>query len=60
MDKLGKEASVWTVYHASKALAERAAWDFMHREKPAFDLVTVLPSFNFGPYIHEASVQAIH
>ena len=36
-------------YHYSKALAERAAWDFMKREKPAFDLVVINPFFVVGP-----------
>jgi len=44
---------VWTVYAASKTLAERAAWDFVAKEKPAFDLTAINPSFNFGPYLHE-------
>lgn len=25
----------------------------MNREKPTFDLTAILPTFNFGPYIHE-------
>jgi len=36
-------------YVLSKTLSERAAWDFMDREAPHFRLVTVLPSFVFGP-----------
>ena len=36
-------------YYLSKALAERAAWDFMAREKPAFDLVAVNPFVIMGP-----------
>eukprot|EP00026_Physarum_polycephalum_P020600 Phypoly_transcript_23285.p1 GENE.Phypoly_transcript_23285~~Phypoly_transcript_23285.p1 ORF type:complete len:183 (+),score=36.60 Phypoly_transcript_23285:32-550(+) len=34
---------------ASKKLAEKAAFDFIEKEKPKFDLVTILPSFVFGP-----------
>lgn len=30
-------------YRASKTLAERAAWDFIEKEKPGFDLATVNP-----------------
>lgn len=55
VERQGKSASAWTVYNASKTLAERAAWDFMEREKPPFDLITILPTFNLGPYIHEAT-----
>ncbi|KAG8722977.1 methylglyoxal reductase (NADPH-dependent) gre2 [Ceratobasidium sp. 395] len=32
-----------TGYRASKKLAEKAAWDFIEREKPSFDLVTIAP-----------------
>jgi NADPH-dependent methylglyoxal reductase len=31
-------------YVASKPLAEKAAWEFIEREKPVFDLVTICPS----------------
>jgi len=41
-----------TAYRVSKTLAERAAWDFVGREKPAFDLVTVCPPLVFGPVVH--------
>ena len=36
-------------YYYSKTLAERAAWDFMEREKPAFDLVVINPFLVVGP-----------
>jgi dihydroflavonol-4-reductase len=36
-------------YYYSKTLAERAAWDFMSREKPAFDLVVINPFLVVGP-----------
>lgn len=49
----GNASSPVTVYAASKTLAERAAWDFIEKEKPPFDLTAILPVFNFGPYIHE-------
>jgi len=35
-------------YTASKALAERAAWDFAESH-PELDLITILPPFIFGP-----------
>ncbi|KAI0052208.1 NAD(P)-binding protein [Auriscalpium vulgare] len=50
---LDKDSSPILVYHASKTRAERAAWDFIKAEKPSFDLVTILPGFNFGPFIHK-------
>ncbi len=36
-------------YYYSKTLAERAAWDFMTREKPGFDLVVINPFMVVGP-----------
>jgi dihydroflavonol-4-reductase len=36
-------------YYYSKTVAERAAWDFVDREKPRFDLVTVNPFLVIGP-----------
>jgi dihydroflavonol-4-reductase len=36
-------------YYYSKTLAERAAWDFVTREKPGFDLVVVNPFVVIGP-----------
>lgn len=36
-------------YRASKTFAERAAWEFMEREKPSFTLTTVNPCLVFGP-----------
>ncbi|KAG9048778.1 methylglyoxal reductase (NADPH-dependent) gre2 [Tulasnella sp. UAMH 9824] len=53
----GKDAEPIHKYRASKVLAERAAWDFVENNKDSisFDLVTVLPSFVFGPIIHEVT-----
>lgn len=39
-------------YRVSKTLAERAAWDFIEKEKPNFDLATVNPPLVFGPVVH--------
>ncbi|KAJ4417849.1 methylglyoxal reductase (NADPH-dependent) gre2 [Gnomoniopsis sp. IMI 355080] len=36
-------------YPASKKFMERAAWDFMDREQPAFDLATINNTYTFGP-----------
>ncbi|KDQ10859.1 hypothetical protein BOTBODRAFT_35814 [Botryobasidium botryosum FD-172 SS1] len=53
----GANADYIIKYRASKILAERAAWDFVERYKNniTFDLVTVLPSFVFGPLLQEVS-----
>lgn len=42
-------------YYFSKTQAERAAWDFMAREKPTFDLVVINPFIVIGP-AHTAAV----
>lgn len=34
---------------ASKTFAEKAAWEFLEKEKPAFTLSTILPPLVFGP-----------
>lgn len=39
-------------YRASKTFAERAAWDFVDKEKPNFDLVTINPPLVLGPIVH--------
>lgn len=39
-------------YRASKALAEKTAWDFVANEKPNFDLVTMCPPLVLGPIVH--------
>ena len=36
-------------YYLSKTLAERAAWDFVAREQPGFDLVALNPFMVMGP-----------
>ena len=38
-------------YHYSKTLAERAAWDFIMRKRPKFDLVSINPFMVIGPSI---------
>ena len=36
-------------YHYSKTLAERAAWDFIMRKRPKFDLIVLNPFMVIGP-----------
>ena len=42
-------------YRASKTLAEKAAWEFVEKNKTqlAWDLVVLNPPYVFGPAIHE-------
>ncbi|KAL3427609.1 NAD dependent epimerase/dehydratase [Phlyctema vagabunda] len=39
-------------YRASKTFAEKAAWDFVEREKPNFSIATMCPPLVFGPVVH--------
>lgn len=44
-------AKMFFVYAAAKAEAEKAAWDYVQKEKPHYTVNTVLPSCNFGPSV---------
>jgi nucleoside-diphosphate-sugar epimerase len=44
----GVEASGGIKYIASKVLAERAAWDFVEKNKPSYEFVAVLPPWVWG------------
>lgn len=39
-------------YRASKTFAEKAAWAFIEKEKPNFDISTMCPPLVFGPIVH--------
>ncbi|PGH11581.1 hypothetical protein AJ80_07051 [Polytolypa hystricis UAMH7299] len=39
-------------YRASKTFAEKAAWEFVEKEKPNFTLATCNPPLVFGPVVH--------
>ncbi|CAG8044721.1 unnamed protein product [Penicillium nalgiovense] len=40
------------VYRGSKTFAEKAAWTFVEKEKPNFDIATINPPLVFGPIVH--------
>ncbi|RYP34084.1 hypothetical protein DL767_004419 [Monosporascus sp. MG133] len=40
-------------YRASKALAEKAMFDWVKENKPSFSLTTICPPWIYGPYAHE-------
>ncbi|KAI0044603.1 NAD(P)-binding protein [Auriscalpium vulgare] len=50
---IDKNIDAWTVYCRSKVDAEKAGFSFIKEKKPAFDLASVLPVWNWGPYIHK-------
>jgi nucleoside-diphosphate-sugar epimerase len=45
------EESPMMGYRASKTFAEKAAWDFLEKEKPNFTLATINPPMVFGPIV---------
>ncbi|KAI0926024.1 hypothetical protein AcW1_008303 [Taiwanofungus camphoratus] len=50
----GRDAPQPSKYRASKTLAEKAAWEFVERNKDkiGWDLVVLNPPYVFGPVIH--------
>ncbi|KAH9930002.1 uncharacterized protein B0H18DRAFT_1117073 [Fomitopsis serialis] len=58
----GRAASITDKYCTSKVLAERAAWEFVERQKReggiGWDLVSICPSYVFGPPMLPASSPA--
>jgi len=55
IEKEGRAANGSQKYRASKALSERAAWEFVKKNQLSinFDLVTINPTLVYGPPIHE-------
>ncbi|CCM04264.1 uncharacterized protein FIBRA_06433 [Fibroporia radiculosa] len=53
----GRAATQPAKYRASKTLAEKAAWEFVekNKDKLTWDLVVLNPPYVFGPTIHEVS-----
>ncbi|KAL2816817.1 NAD(P)-binding protein [Aspergillus cavernicola] len=39
-------------YRASKVFSEKAAWDFVEKEKPHYSLTTMNPPMVYGPIVH--------
>ncbi|KAK2879344.1 hypothetical protein FQN49_000977 [Arthroderma sp. PD_2] len=58
-DEVGKNPTFG--YRGSKTFAERAAWDFIEKEKPGFTLATCNPPLVLGPVVHYlASLDSIN
>lgn len=41
-----------TAYRGSKVFAEKAAWEFVEKEKPNFQISTLCPPLVLGPVVH--------
>ncbi|KAF7592014.1 hypothetical protein BBP40_000795 [Aspergillus hancockii] len=54
-EAIDPSANAVIAYRGSKKFAELEAWDFVAREKPPFDLVTLCPPMTFGPVVHPVS-----
>ncbi|KAL6299277.1 NAD-P-binding protein [Sparassis latifolia] len=54
VEEQGRNALGASKYRASKTLAERAAWDFVakNKEQLSWDLVVLNPPYVFGPVLH--------
>ncbi|KAI7763633.1 hypothetical protein LZL87_010688 [Fusarium oxysporum] len=55
-----KTADAGTAYVASKALAEKAAWQFVQDRKPHFDITVLCPPMVFGPPAHPLTFSALN
>lgn len=56
-----KPATTKLIDTLHKTFAEKAAWDFVEKEKPNFDIATINPPLVFGPIVHYLnSLEAIN
>lgn len=46
LEEKGKDVSPVDAYRASKTLAERAAWEFVEKHKPDWDIATMVSCFS--------------
>ncbi|KAK9324565.1 hypothetical protein V1517DRAFT_316810 [Lipomyces orientalis] len=49
-----------STYRASKTFAEKAAWDFLEKEKPNFTITTINPPLVWGPMIHDVTPETVN
>lgn len=46
------KTSAVAAYRGSKKFAELAAWEYVEKEKPKFDIVTLCPPMTYGPVVN--------
>ncbi|KAL4970554.1 SDR family oxidoreductase [Aspergillus stella-maris] len=51
-ESIEPSTSAVVAYRGSKKFAELAAWEYMEKNKPNFDLVSLCPPMTFGPVVH--------
>ena len=49
------QANAIMAYSAGKTFAEKAAWEFLAGENPAFDITVINPPMVFGPVVSSSS-----
>ncbi|KAH7236512.1 NAD dependent epimerase/dehydratase [Fusarium tricinctum] len=60
-ESIDQGTSAVIAYRGSKKFAELKAWEFVAKQKPSFDLVTLCPPMTFGPIRHPvANVDALN
>ena len=59
-DVMADPTNAYRAYRASKTLSEKAAWDFIKNEAPAFKLTTICPPFVFGPLAHPSASEVLN
>lgn len=60
-EEAAKERDSTALYVASKALSEKAVWEWATRNSPSFDVVCLCPSTVFGPHIETIdSMSTLH
>ncbi|KUI69592.1 hypothetical protein VM1G_04828 [Cytospora mali] len=47
-------------YCGSKKFAEKAAWDFVEKNKPGFTVSTICPPMVYGPAEHDADIKSLN
>ncbi|ROV88107.1 hypothetical protein VSDG_09388 [Cytospora chrysosperma] len=47
-------------YCGSKKLAEKAAWDFVEKNKPGFTVATICPPMIYGPVEHDVDLKNLN
>ncbi|KAK6462144.1 protein induced by osmotic stress [Scheffersomyces coipomensis] len=52
--------NAFNAYSGSKYFAEKAAWDFVEKEKPNFTLAAILPVYVFGPQAFESGLESLN
>lgn len=56
-DPQNPESTAFRLYHASKLLANNAAWSFWQTAKPHYSLVSIHPAYVFGKNLVQTSAE---